>query len=89
MKLCQRTLGGKAPPEAQGTRLGVLAAAACPLLKADSLTPPGITIMYPGEREAALASIAGIGPQDAVYEGVICQMSMKAIRMGPSSMGTP
>lgn len=67
----------------------MLAVAVCPLLKADSLILLGTMTMYPGEREAAQVTIGGIGPQDVVYEGVICQMSTKTIRMGLNSMGTP
>lgn len=67
----------------------MLAVAACPLLKAGSLTPLGTMTTSQREQEAARVSIAGIDHLDVACGGDICQMSMKKIRMGLILMGTP
>lgn len=67
----------------------MLAVAVCPLLKAGSLTPQGTMTTSHGERGAARVSIAGIDRLDVVYEGDICLMNMKIIRMVLNLMDTP
>lgn len=63
--------------------------AVCLLLKAGSRTHLGTMTTSQGEQGATQVSIAGIDHLYAVYEGDVCQMTMKIIHMALNLMGTP